>query len=246
VTVVRDITARKASERMKDEFISTVSHELRTPLTAIKGSLGLLAGGATGPMGSTQLSMIHLAYRNVERLARLVNDLLDLQKMDSGRLTFDLRVHPLGALSAQAVQAMAPFAEDRAVSLRLEAPPSPLFARVDADRFQQILANLLSNAIKFSPERSEVRLSVTRRDAWARLEVRDQGPGIPETFRPRLFEKFAQADTGTMRAQGGTGLGLSIVKALTEHMNGHVGFQSEIGNTVFFVELPLCHGEDEA
>jgi len=246
VTVVRDITSRKASERMKDEFISTVSHELRTPLTAIKGSLGLLAGGATGSLQVDQLEMIQLAHRNVERLARLVNDLLDLQKMDSGRLSFDFRVHELGALAHLAVQAMAPFAADRSVLLRFEASSDRLPARVDADRFQQILANLLSNAIKFSPEGGAVSLTLTRKTPWARVEVRDQGPGIPETFRPRVFEKFAQADTGTMRAQGGTGLGLSIVKTLAEHMGGQVGFQSEQGCTVFFVELPLCPGEDES
>lgn len=235
-----DITPRKEAERMKDEFISVVSHELRTPLTAIRGSLGLLVGGAAGSLQPSQLDMLRIAYQNVDRLGRLVNDILDLQKIEAGRMSLDLRVQDMAALVALAMQAIEPFAASRGVRFRFEPPSEPATARVDGDRVQQIVVNLLSNAIKFSPAEESVVVRLSRADATVRLEIEDHGPGIPEAFQRRIFQKFAQADATSTRAQGGTGLGLSIVKTLCEQMGGQAGFRSSPGCTIFFATFPLA------
>lgn len=234
-----DITARKEAERLKDEFIAVVSHELRTPLTAIQGSLGLLLGGVAGPMPPPAVDMLRIAHQNADRLGRLVNDLLDLQKVAAGRMSFDLQVQDLTAAAALAFQATEPFAAARGVRLRMEPPGRPLLAPVDTDRLQQVVVNFLSNAIKFSPAEGTVTLRLLAEEGWAWLEVEDNGPGIPDAFRGRIFQKFAQAEGGTTRLQGGTGLGLSIAKSLTEHMGGRVGFVSSPGLTVFRAGFPL-------
>lgn len=235
-----DITARKAAERLKDEFIAVVSHELRTPLTAIRGSLGLLLGGAAGTLSPAAVDMLRIAHQNADRLGRLVNDLLDLQKVEAGRMAFDLQVQDVTAAAALAFQATEPFAAARGVRLRMEPPAQPLLARVDTDRLQQVVMNFLSNAIRFSPEAEAVTLRLLEEEGWAWLEVEDHGPGIPEAFRGRIFQKFAQAEGGTTRIQGGTGLGLSIAKTLAERMGGRVGFVSQPGLTAFRAGFPLA------
>lgn len=234
-----DITARKEAERLKDEFLSVVSHELRTPLTAIQGALGLLLGGVAGALPPAAVDMLRIAHQNADRLGRLVNDLLDLQKVEAGRMSFDLQVQDLTAAAALAFQATEPFAVARGVRLRMEPPDEPLMARVDTDRLQQVVVNFLSNAIKYSPPDGTVTLRLLAEEGWAWLEVEDHGPGIPEAFRARIFQKFAQAEGGTTRIQGGTGLGLSIAKSLSEHMGGRVGFVSSPGLTVFRAGFPL-------
>ena len=233
-----DITARKEAERLKDEFLSVVSHELRTPLTAIQGALGLLLGGAAGAVLPPQAEMLRIAHQNADRLGRLVNDLLDLQKVEAGRMSFDLRVQDLTAAAALAFQAIQPFAVARGVHLRMEPPGEPLLAAVDGDRLQQVAANFISNAIKYSPAEGTVVLRLRGADGWAWLEVEDHGPGIPEAFRSRIFQKFAQAEGGTTRIQGGTGLGLSIAKSLAEGMGGQVSFESAPGRTLFRAGFP--------
>ncbi len=233
-----DITARKESERLKDEFLSVVSHELRTPLTAIQGALGLLLGGAAGAVLPPQAEMLRIAHQNADRLGRLVNDLLDLQKVEAGRMSFDLRVQDLTAAAALAFQAIQPFAVARGVHLRMEPPGEPLLAAVDGDRLQQVAANFISNAIRYSPAEGTVVLRLRGDEGWAWLEVEDHGPGIPEAFRSRIFQKFAQAEGGTTRIQGGTGLGLSIAKSLAEGMGGQVSFESAPGRTLFRAGFP--------
>ncbi len=233
-----DITARKESERLKDEFLSVVSHELRTPLTAIQGTLGLLLGGAAGAVLPPQAEMLRIAHQNADRLGRLVNDLLDLQKVEAGRMSFDLRVQDLTAAAALAFQAIQPFAVARGVHLRMEPPGEPLLAAVDGDRLQQVAANFISNAIRYSPAEGTVVLRLRGDEGWAWLEVEDHGPGIPEAFRSRIFQKFAQAEGGTTRIQGGTGLGLSIAKSLAEGMGGQVSFESAPCRTLFRAGFP--------
>lgn len=238
IGIEKDITLRKEADRLKEEFLATVSHELRTPLTALQGALGLLLGGATGALMPAQHDLLRVAHQNADRLGHLVNDLLDLQKIESGRMSFDLRVWDLTALSALALETVQPFATTRRVNLRLTPPPTPLLVQVDGDRFQQIAINFLSNAIKYSPPDDTIVLRLVAREDWAWLEVEDHGPGIPETFRPRVFQKFAQAASGNTRIQGGTGLGLSIAKQLTEQMGGRIGFHSVPGRTCFYVGFP--------
>jgi len=238
-TYVRDITERQEVERLKNEFVSTVSHELRTPLTSIRGSLGLLDGGILGELPAAARDMVRIACSNTERLIRLINDILDLEKMESGKLDFQLEPLELGTLLAQAVEAHQGYAEecDARVELALEAPGAR--ALVDGDRFLQVLANLLSNALKFSPRGERVTLRLERVGSRLRVSVEDHGPGIPESFRARIFEKFAQADGSDSRRKGGTGLGLSITRALVTQLGGTLDFVSREGvGTTFRVVIP--------
>lgn len=237
---IHDITERKRMERMKDEFISTVSHELRTPLTSISGALGLLAGGAAGTLPVQVGEMIGIAHKNSLRLTHLINDLLDMEKLVAGKLRFDMQVQALMPLVEQALQDNRPYAEQYGVRFALTTRCDDVQVRVDALRLQQVLANFLSNAAKFSPEGGCVEIGVTRRDGTVRVTVTDHGPGIPEEFRPYIFEKFSQADASDARRRGGTGLGLAITKELVERMHGTVGFESEPGQGArFHFDLPV-------
>ncbi|WNG15849.1 ATP-binding protein [Cystobacter fuscus] len=247
--VARNVTEQKRLEAkqrqvelMKSEFVSTVSHELRTPLTSIRGSLGLLEGGILGELPPQAQDMVRIARTNTERLIRLINDILDLEKMESGKLDFQLEPLELGTLLAQAVEAHQGYAEEcgARVELALAAPGAR--ALVDGDRFLQVLANLLSNALKFSPRGERVTLRLERVGSRLRVSVEDHGPGIPESFRARIFEKFAQADGSDSRRKGGTGLGLSITRALVTQLGGTLDFVSREGvGTTFRVELPEWH-----
>ena len=239
VTVVHDITEFKRIDRMKSEFVSMVSHELRTPLTSIRGSLGLVAGGVAGALPEAARNLVDIAKSNCERLIRLINDILDTEKIESGKMAFDIAEVELAPLLAAAIAANQGFAEQHGVMLVLHAPPQPVRAMADADRLTQVVTNLLSNAIKFSPENSTVQVRLLEAAGRARVEVQDHGPGIPHEFRERIFRKFSQADSSDSRARGGTGLGLNISKAIVEKLGGTLGFSSEIGQgSTFHFELP--------
>jgi PAS domain S-box-containing protein len=246
VSVVQDITEFKRIDRMKSEFVSMVSHELRTPLTSIRGSLGLISGGVAGVLPDAARNLVDIAKKNCERLIRLINDILDSEKIESGKMYFELKEAELGALLEAAVAANEGFAAQHKVRLELQSPGKPVRVNVDSDRLNQVIANLISNAVKFSPPEAAVEVKVLRRDAWARVEVRDRGPGIAEEFRARMFQKFSQADSSDARARGGTGLGLNISKAIVERLGGTLGFESEVGHgSMFYLELPV-HGEAHA
>lgn len=225
-SIVEDISERKRVERMKNEFISTVSHELRTPVTSISGALGLVLGGVAGNVPARMREMLTIAHKNSERLGMLINDLLDMEKLVAGKMQLDLRVQGLRPILEQAVETNQAYADRFGVRLCLEFNTGNPLVRVDAQRVQQILANLLSNAAKFSPKGAEVKILMTIRDDRVRVTVKDQGPGIPEAFRKRIFQKFSQADASDSRQQGGSGLGLAITRELAERMGGNVGFDS--------------------
>ena len=234
-----DITELKRIDRMKTEFISTVSHELRTPLTSIRGSLGLIDGGVAGEVPKAVKNLVGIAKNNSERLIRLINDILDSEKIESGKIRLDLQAVDIRQLVQQTMAAMDGFAVQNSVKLRLQAPDAPLKVHIDSDRMIQVLTNLLSNALKFSPPQSTVDVNVLRVAGQVRVEIVDHGPGIPEEFRGRIFQKFSQADSSDSRQKGGTGLGLNISKALIEKMGGQIGFSSEVdAGTTFFLELP--------
>jgi len=235
-----DVTELKRIDRMKSEFVSTVSHELRTPLTSIRGSLGLVWGGVTGELPAQAKNLVGIAKSNCERLIRLINDILDSEKIESGKMNFELRPMELEPLLEQALVANEGFAEQHGVKLVLGRVEAPVQVCVDSDRLIQVVTNLLSNAIKFSPPDGAVQVAMRTGAGRVRVEIIDSGPGIPDEFRQRIFQKFSQADSSDTRQKGGTGLGLSISKAIIERMDGSIGFTTETGaGTTFFFELPI-------
>ena len=234
-----DITETIQVERMKSEFISTVSHELRTPLTSISGALGLISGGVLGEMPGQAKLMVDIAHKNSLRLASLINDLLDIDKLVAGKFEIDLQQQSLMTLIQQALESIKYYGEQYKVSFKLIAEEN-VQVFVDGERLIQVLNNLLSNAAKFSQQGGQVEIAVRRANAAIRVEIIDHGIGIPASFHKRIFHKFAQADSSDTRKKGGTGLGLSISKELIEHMHGTIGFDSIEGKgTCFYIELPL-------
>jgi len=231
--------ARKLNDLM-DELVANVSHELRTPLTSIAGSLGLLAAGASGQLPDTAARLVSIAHNNARRLVRLVNDILDLGKIESGNMSFAFAAVDLRAAAEQAIDENRAFAEAHEVSVRLDKVPSNCEVRADPDRLIQILTNLMSNAIKVSPIGSEIVITIQREPLVGRILVRDHGPGVPVEFRSRVFQRFAQAEVGGVQQKSGTGLGLCIVTNIVAQHGGTVGFEdAPDGGTIFYVEIPL-------
>jgi PAS domain S-box-containing protein len=235
--VVHDISERKKLERMKDDFISMVSHELRTPLTSIRGSLALIMGGVAGELPEKARILTEIAAKNSERLVRLVNDILDIEKIEVGTMAFRPAQVALMRLVEQAVESNRSYAQQWEIELRIvEAAEAKIWA--DPDRLQQVLANLLSNAAKHSPRGGVVEIGVRKGGGQVLVSVTDHGNGIPPEFQPRIFEKFAQADASSSRQKGGTGLGLSISKAIVERHGGRLWFETTPGaGTTFTFEL---------
>jgi PAS domain S-box-containing protein len=234
--LVRDVTERKAMERMKDELLSIVSHELRTPLTSLRGSLGLLAGGVLGPLPARGQRMLDVAVNNADRLIRLLNDVLDLERMRAGRLTLEFRACVVGDLVEQAVAEMRGLAERTGVELCIGQVDGIVAA--DPDRIVQVLTNLLSNAVKFSADGGKVLLSATVRGDRVRLCVADEGRGIPIDQLESIFGRFQQVDTSDSRIKGGAGLGLAICRTMVEQHGGRVWAESLLGyGSTFYVEL---------
>jgi PAS domain S-box-containing protein len=220
--VVRDLTERHYVQRMKDEFLATVSHELRTPLTSVLGALGLLASGAAGALPPVALPLAEVAKRNADRLSRLIDDILDLTKLEAEQMVLKMRTTALDTLLHEAIAANQGYAQRAGVNLRLHIPPDSPRVCVDTDRFLQIMANLLSNAIKHSDKDDAVDVSLEWSETRLCIKVQDQGPGIDPKFRDSLFKKFFQAETPDRRTQGGTGLGLYITRMMVERMGGSV------------------------
>ena len=237
-----DISEQKRAEQMKNEFISTVSHELRTPLTSIKGSLGLALGGVLGTLPPKAVDLLQKALDNTDRLTLLINDILDIEKMQAGRMTFDMKPVRVSALLDKAVSANQGYGERYSVALTVEAGPAAgLTVRGDENRLLQVLSNLISNAIKFSPPQGTVTLACKGESGRVRILVIDRGSGVPLEFQERIFEKFTQADGSSTRSKGGTGLGMAIAKTIVEHHGGTIGFDSRPGEgATFFVDFPTA------
>jgi len=228
-------------EKMKGEFVATVSHELRTPLTSIKGCLALLTSDRFGNLPEKARSMIEIAHGNSDRLARLINDILDIEKIKAGQMTFSMQKVVVKGLLEDAARAYAAYAQQYGVSIKLMPVDEALTIQADPDRAAQALANLISNAVKYSPKGNSITLAADQRKGFVRLSVSDKGAGIPKEFKDQVFTRFAQADSSDARQKGGTGLGLSITKAIAEAHGGAIGYRSKLGKgTTFYVDLPVA------
>lgn len=239
VSQIQDVSEQRELERVKSEFISTVSHELRTPLTSIRGSIGLILGTMANELPKNARSLLDIAQNNSDRLILLINDILDIDKVASGNMRFDMQEKPLAELTAAAVTANVAYAQKFGARIRLNTHDDRARIWIDSNRFTQVLSNLLSNAAKFSPAGAEIAVRTEAVGKNLRVSITDRGPGIPESFRSHVFEKFSQGDSSNTRRSGGTGLGLHITRELVEHMGGRIGFETDAGRgTTFWVEFP--------
>ncbi|TNE94757.1 MAG: PAS domain-containing sensor histidine kinase, partial [Gammaproteobacteria bacterium] len=240
-SLVEDISERKKLERMKDQLISIVSHELRTPLTSIKGSLGLLAGGAAGELPDKAQKLLKTAERNTSRLMLLINDLLDMEKLVAGKMHMEPQQQALAPILDEAIESVREY-RGGAHSVSIDTPQAwpAITVNVDSPRLVQALTNLLSNAIKFSPENHPVEVSVIEHDETTEIRIRDHGPGVSPEFQERLFQRFSQADATDSRKLPGTGLGLAITRKLCQQLGGQVGYRdADGGGAEFYIQLPV-------
>jgi PAS domain S-box-containing protein len=224
---IRDLSERREVERLKKEFVAVVSHELRTPLTSIRGSLSLLAGGALGDLPDEAKEVVTIADRNTVRLIHLINDILDLERLEAGRMPMYVSLHPVREVCERAVDAVRAVADLQGVAIDVR----PMDAHVlgDADRLVQVIVNLLSNAVKFSASGAAVVVSAAEDDGWVEVRVQDHGRGIPSSYHEAIFHRFRQVESSDGRMKGGTGLGLPICKAIVEQLGGTIGVDSQLG-----------------
>lgn len=238
IASIRDISHRKAVEQLKDEFLATVSHELRTPLTSVIGALGLLRGGSASTLPDSAQRLIEIAENNSRRLIRLINDLLDIDKIGSGRMRFERAPFDLIGTARAALDGVRGFADERAVQVELAAGQQPLVVDGDHDRLLQVLANLLSNAVRVSPADGLVIVSVAQQGSQIVVTVDDQGPGVMPEFAERVFERFAQAPDAM---PGGSGLGLAIAREIVVAHQGRIWFaKAPGGGARFAFSLPAA------
>jgi PAS domain S-box-containing protein len=234
---IRDVSERQEVERLKKEFVSTVSHELRTPLTSIRGSLSLLAGGILGELPAEAKEAVEIAERNAIRLIGLINDILDLERFESGRIEMSLQDVELQTVFTRSVEAVTGVAEQHGIPLEIE--PTALRVWGDPERLIQVVVNLAGNAVKFSPKGAPVRLEAHPAPPFVEVRVVDRGRGIPAAYRDAVFERFKQVEAGDSRDKGGTGLGLAICKAIVARHGGEIGVWSEEGRgSTFFFKVP--------
>ena len=245
MAIIRDVTEWRRLNRMKNEFVSTVSHELRTPLTSIRGALGLLEGGLGGAMAPKALDLLRMARENSDRLIRLINELLDLDKIEAGKLDLKYETLTPSAIVRTALDGIATMADEHRIKLVEHVEAHRSFS-ADRDRIIQVLTNLVSNAIKFSPAGSAVEVEATAIASTVVFAVHNVGPGIPAADRARLFARFQQLDAGDNRRRGGTGLGLAISKAIVEQHGGRIGVRSDPDvRTTFWFEIPTSRAKRE-
>lgn len=247
VTIFNDQTELNRLEGLRSDFVSAVSRELRTPLTSIRGALSLHQAAVGATLPSSQLRLLNIANDSCDKLVRIVSDILDIDKLSRDQLTLSCTPESPVKLAEAAIAQTQPFADQYGVSLRLNPSDDDLRVKVDSDRFIQVMVNLLSNAAKFSLPRTEVMVSIRKEFGRAVIRVVDYGAGIPESFRPFIFDRFSQAGAAITRKAGGTGLGLAITKMLVEAHDGTIDFLSEEGfGTTFTISLPVVTGSEAA
>lgn len=245
--LTREHRRTKAAYQAKSEFVSTVSHELRTPLTSIKGALDVINTGMLGRVPPKMRPMLDLAGRNAARLAALINDILDLQKIEAGVMTYRFDKIEVGELLSEALAENTGLAEGQLVRMIItQTRNEPLYVRGDEARLMQVLTNMLSNAIKFSNTGDRVRCGYRKAGDTVRIFVSDEGIGIPDEAREKVFEKFTQVDGSDMRQVGGTGLGMNISRQIVEQHGGVIDYISVEGKgTTFFIDLNLIDEDDD-
>ena len=229
----------KIAYKAKSQFVAIVSHELRTPLTSIKGSLDLISCGMLGPVPEKMQGILKIAAKNSERLADLINDILDLQKIEAGEISYRFAPVDVSQLIQDAIESHRGFADKQKVALVAECDPNlDSVVRGDEKRLMQVMSNMISNALKFSHENGKVTVSFERNGDRVRIKVKDTGVGIPEDSEEKVFGKFTQVDSTDERDVGGTGLGMNISKKIVEHHDGEIGYDSKLGvGTTFYIDL---------
>lgn len=241
IVVFQDVSALKAIDRLKDDFVSIVSHELRTPLTSIRGSLQLVLDDPANVPDDDHRQLVQIALNNCERLIRIINDILDIAKIEAGKTALSTRPCAVRDLVRTAIENVEAIARNSSVAFALQIPDDLPPVVADPDRIVQVLVNLLSNALKFAPPRSRVLVEAAERGGLVEVSVADRGQGIAPDQLPQLFQKFQQLDSSATRAKGGTGLGLAIVRGLVEQHGGTVSVESTPGEgTRFSFTLPVA------
>ena len=238
--IIQDISERKQMDKMKDEFISIVSHELRTPITAILGAVGILRGLQMDSFNDKQQQLINIIYNNSQTLTGLVNDILDVSKLEGGKLTLKIESCDLPGLLDEVIKDNTTYASQYGIVLDLKSDLSVSTIETDPMRLKQILNNLISNAIKHSPEHNRVEIHATNADRYLMMSVQDHGSGIPKAFHERIFHKFEQSQENSRKVIKGTGLGLYLTKSLVEQFDGEIWYETEENfGTTFYVKLPV-------
>jgi signal transduction histidine kinase len=234
-----DITHAKSNEKLKNDFLSTLSHQLRTPLTSVKGSLGLLLSGVGGDINYKAKNLLEIANKNCEKLISIINDILDIDKMETGNIDFNLEYISIPELLMESLQINASYAEKYNIEFNLMEPLLDVTVYADRARLLQVLSNLIGNAAKFSPLLGKVDIGTIDRDQFVRIYVTDHGHGIPEANRKHIFDKFTTPNQNGITQLSETGVGLNISKAIIEHFNGKLDFDTEIGRgTTFYFDVP--------
>jgi PAS domain S-box-containing protein len=228
-----DLSWEKTIDHMKSEFISIASHELRTPMTSIKGSVDLILGGCAGEIGAEARELLEVAHSACDRMIRLVNDILDLSKIEAGQIKLNLAPLDLTDPVERSLRSLKSLAAGDEITLRLEGQPNLPLVKGDRDRLEQVVTNLVSNAIKFSPAKGEVKVSLSAEAGWVSCSVQDQGCGIEEKDLDRIFGKFQQV--GSPQRGKGTGLGLAITHGLVTAHKGKIWVESDVGAGSRFV-----------
>lgn len=238
ILLIHDITQHKEVEQMKNEFVSMVSHELRTPLTSIKGSLELMLSPALGGLSEKTLKMAEISYNNTVRLITLINDILDIEKISAGKMDFYYETIELSSLIKQTIDFNRLYAKQYNINFVINENLPEFMINVDKNRLIQVITNLLSNAAKYSPTGGNVEIDTFLHNNFVRTVIKNYGTPVEEEFKQKIFQKFTQADSSVTRKKGGTGLGLNICKNIIENMHGHIGFDSDEKETVFYFDLP--------
>lgn len=247
IMFAENITERKVAETFKDDFIANMNHELRTPLTSIQGALGLLKFMIIDKIDKKSFDLLNIAYNNCMTLTKLVNDFLDLEKISLGKVIWDMRPNEMNSIIKKTIELNEPLAMINNVELDYFSIEKEIYCNIDANRFTQALTNIISNAIKFTFGNDMIEIHLSKKsDSEIVISVTDNGSGIPENFRDKVFDKFAQADCSSTKAQEGSGLGLSITKAIIEEFDGEITFTTQVNSgTTFSLILPICEPDQK-